>query len=63
MEKVRVRYVVKSGKMDPAAHFDDAYEVDHSKREVVSNILEKKLDDSLKELEMALKKTSSKLDA
>jgi len=63
MEKVRVRYVVKPGKMDPATHFDDSYEVDHSKREIVSNVLEKKLDDSLKELERALKKASANLDA
>lgn len=62
MEKVRVRHVIKPGKIESRNDMDLPYEVDSSNRELLSVILEKKLESSLNELEKALKKTSVNLD-
>ena len=62
MDKRRVRYLVKPGISDPRSEFDLVYEVDSSKREILSCILENELDDSLNELERILKKQNDDLD-
>jgi hypothetical protein len=61
MEKVRVRYVVKSGKTDPGIEFDHNYDLDPLKRENISLMLEKQLDISLNELERNLKKINQNI--
>ena len=62
MEKVRVRYVIKPGKVNPDRSLDRSYEFDPDRREYLSQHLEKKLENSLNELEKALKKTNLDLD-
>ena len=61
MEKVRVRYVVKPGRPDYRKEFDFDYDLDPSKRENISIMLEQQLDRSLNELENNLKKTNQKM--
>jgi hypothetical protein len=63
MKKVRVRYVVKPRSIDPGPVMDHSYEMDLSKREFLSQCLERKLEDSLNDLERVLKRTKLKADA